>query len=76
MFLTDATSVSTTDTIGATAFTVLVTDAENDDLTFTMTCDPVGCPFSIFDCKYFNGCPFSIVNCKYFNGCPFSIVDC
>jgi len=48
--VTDSTSISTTDTIGTTAFTVLVNDVEGDDLTFTMTCTPVTCPFQIYNC--------------------------
>ncbi|XP_053377282.1 cadherin-related family member 2-like isoform X2 [Mercenaria mercenaria] len=32
---------------GDTVYAVSVTDAENDALTFTMTCDPVGCPLEI-----------------------------
>ncbi|WAR16998.1 hypothetical protein MAR_031592 [Mya arenaria] len=38
--LQNSTSISTTDPVGTTAFTVLVTDAEGDDLTFTMSCSP------------------------------------
>ncbi|XP_045187476.2 cadherin-23-like [Mercenaria mercenaria] len=45
--LQNSTSVSTEDTPGTNAFTVLVNDT--DDLTFSMTCDPTPCPFQIFD---------------------------
>ncbi|XP_052820080.1 cadherin-23-like [Mya arenaria] len=50
--LQNSTSISTTDQIGTTAFHVLVYDAEDDDLTFTMTCMPASCPFQIFNCTY------------------------
>ncbi|XP_045159272.2 cadherin-23-like [Mercenaria mercenaria] len=45
--LQNSTSVSTEDTLGTNAFTVLVNDT--DDLTFSMMCDPTPCPFQIFD---------------------------
>ncbi|XP_052762331.1 uncharacterized protein LOC128204975 [Mya arenaria] len=48
--LQNSTTISTTVLVGTTAFTVLVTDAEGDDLTFTMTCIPASCPFTIFNC--------------------------
>ncbi|XP_052762071.1 cadherin EGF LAG seven-pass G-type receptor 2-like [Mya arenaria] len=47
--LQNSTSISTTDPVGTTAFTVLVTDAEGDDLTFTMSCSPSCGPFEIFN---------------------------
>ncbi|KAH3750872.1 hypothetical protein DPMN_185408 [Dreissena polymorpha] len=47
--LQNSTSVSTTDPIGTTAFYVIATDSTNDDITFSMTCSPVVCPFKIFN---------------------------
>ncbi|XP_060585336.1 cadherin-23-like [Ruditapes philippinarum] len=44
--LQNSTSISTTDTIGTNVFTVLVYDI--DDVSFTMTCVPSPCPFTIF----------------------------
>lgn len=32
---------------GEAVYAVSATDAENDPLTFTMTCDPAGCPLEI-----------------------------
>ncbi|KAL4229500.1 hypothetical protein ACF0H5_012540 [Mactra antiquata] len=47
--LQNSTSVTTTSAVGSNAFTVLATDAESDDLIFTMTCSPTPCPFVIFN---------------------------
>ncbi|KAL4229501.1 hypothetical protein ACF0H5_012541 [Mactra antiquata] len=47
--LQNSTSVSTTSAVGSNAFTVLVSDAENDDLIYSMTCDPSPCPFNIYN---------------------------
>jgi hypothetical protein len=52
VYLADSTSISTTDTIGTNVFTVLVYDI--DDVSFTMTCVPSPCPFTIFACKLFH----------------------
>jgi len=44
-------TLSTSQSIGYNVFTVDVTDPESDQITMSMTCDPVGCPFEIFDGK-------------------------
>ncbi|KAL4227655.1 hypothetical protein ACF0H5_013093 [Mactra antiquata] len=41
-------NLSTTAPIGFTVFTVTGTDPENDQLSYTMTCDPAACPLEIF----------------------------
>ncbi|XP_052781618.1 cadherin-related family member 2-like [Mya arenaria] len=47
--LQGATSISTSAAPGTNVFTVSATDPEGDSLTYTMVCDPLGCPFDIFD---------------------------
>ncbi|XP_060568295.1 cadherin-23-like [Ruditapes philippinarum] len=43
-----ATTISTTDGIGTNVFSVNATDAEDDTISYTMTCNPTPCPFTIF----------------------------
>lgn len=49
--LPDNVTIPVTSAVGTNIFTVIATDVENDQIHFTMTCDPATppCPFDIFD---------------------------
>lgn len=43
---------STTTGSGVTIFTISASDTEGDQLYFEIVCDPTGCPFEVFACKF------------------------
>ena len=48
----DTTSLSINTVIGHVVFSVLVTDTENDQIYYSLSCTPAGCPFTIHACKH------------------------
>lgn len=38
--------------IGHFVYNVTASDSEGDDISFSLTCSPLGCPFKIYDCKW------------------------